>query len=502
MSTMVKYSTKLRLPALLALLCQQSRSTVAFAPNAFFRKVTTTSSMMEYRSPATTGTEEENGAPLSMDVMETLFYDSNNNNYQRVQKVVDPPVDDPSLVEFVALEALKSNVGRSESSLESSSWISSSTSDDKLAESTGVKSHFPFAAMMQGSAAYIANHAGKIAVFHLPGDILANKATSDPLLQDIALCWLLGMKIVIVTASRYAAAGECSTDKNDSFCINMNYPHECHNALKVTNRATLRLVEEEAGFLRTEMERKLNRCLRAHGGTSGHEEDSTAPPEGNVVSGNFYTAQRFGMVRGKDYEYTGFAAETHTKNIRHVLDKNDVVLLSTVGLSPLGELVNVNGYHLAATVAASLEASKVIYISNQGSVLQNKSDRKLIQELPLSFAQSIAAYHQVVCSNMGFATFQKAKEHLDPSAVELLLHMAWSSWAVEHGAKRAHIVNPGDGALLEELFTANNGSNTCIFHDDELLEKQAEAVDDDLARDWDAFFETASAQGQAVAYLA
>ena len=228
-----------------------------------------------------------------------------------------------------------------------------------------------------------------------------------------------------------------------------------------------------AGYLRTEVERKLNRCLRAHSGTASHDGDEeTAPPEANVVSGNFYTAQRFGVVRGRDYQYTGFAAETHTPNIQKVLDKDDVVLLSTVGLSPMGELVHVNGYHLAATVAASLDASKVIYMANQGSVLRKKSDHTPIQELPLSFAQSIASYHQVVCSNTGFATFQKAKEQLEPAAVELLLHMAWSSWAVSHGAKRAHIVNPADGALLEELFTANNGANTCINHDDELVIQQ------------------------------
>ena len=108
-------------------------------------------------------------------------------------------------------------------------------------------------------------------------------------------------------------------------------------------------------------------------------------------------------------------------------------------------------------------------------------------------------YHQVTCHNPGFATFQKAKETLKPEAVELLLHLGWSAWAVDRGVTRAHIVNQADGALLEELFTPKNGANTCLYHDDERANDQVD--DDDLAHDWDAFFESAEKQGQSVAHF-
>jgi len=365
------------------------------------------------------------------------------------------------------------------------------------ASNSASSSYYPFAAMMQGSAPYIADHAGKVIVFYLPGELLDDTKASDALLQDIALCWLLDMKIVIVTGTRLAVTSECSLDH-----CPMEYSHECHNSLKRTDRATLRLIEEDAGFLRTEMERKLNKCLRAHGGTS-HSSSSLAV-DGNVVSGNFYTAQRFGEVRGEDFEYTGFASETHTENILQVLKSNDVVLLSTVGLSPMGELVNVNGYHLAATVAASLKASKLIYLSNKGCLLKKENAEHPIQELPMSLAQSITEHHNVKCHNTGFATFQKARSALQPAALELLLHLGWSAWAVDRGVGRSHIVNPGDGALLEELFTSKNGANTCLFHDSELEPPQASTHDDvfdGLDEEWDDFFATAQAAGQRVAFF-
>lgn len=481
----------------------------------------------------------ENGVPLSMDNIERSWNELHQQQHVKADsysdgsaKVYSPlvkdgilPTADPSQIEFVTPDTVLSkengdiDINDAEKAM-IDAWMSNMNPQGNIG-------HYPFAAMMQGSGRYIANHAGKIAVFHIPGDILdatttvsssSQKKYCDALLQDIALCWLLDMKIIIVVAVQYSAAVQNSNHQDHDNDIDSSEPatssmpnnnmllaHECHNALKVTSQTTLRYVEEEAGFLRTELERKLNRCLRAHHGLGDHHTNRA--PEGNVVSGNFYTAHRFGTVRGIDYEYTGYASETHTKNIQQVLDKNDIVLLSTIGLSTMGELVNVNGYHLAATVAASLQASKVIYIASQGSVLRSKKDQTPIQELPVSFAESITAYHQVSCSNMGFATFQNAKEQLkDSSAVELLLHMAWSCWSVKNGTSRAHICNPSDGSVLEELFTAKNGANTCIYHDDEISsllvqDAMSHLGDHTTQKDWDDFFASASAQGQTVEYF-
>ena len=52
----------------------------------------------------------------------------------------------------------------------------------------------------------------------------------------------------------------------------------------------------EAGVVRFEVERQLNRCLKLHGGA-----DLSVPGalNANVVSGNFYVAEKIGMVNGK-----------------------------------------------------------------------------------------------------------------------------------------------------------------------------------------------------------
>jgi amino-acid N-acetyltransferase len=374
-------------------------------------------------------------------------------------------VDDPSLIEFAdSADFRKSIAGKDDLDL--------------------TNSPYPLAAMMQTSARYIAAHAGQVVVFHLSGDLMEQEST-DKIIADMALAWLLGMKLVLVVGCRYDM-GTCDLEKMDS-------THECHNLLKVTDADTLRRVEEEAGYLRTEVERKLNGCLRLHGG--GTSMPGCPAPEGNVVSGNFYTANQFGVVQGRDFEYTGCVGEVHKKNIDKVLTNNDVVLLTTVGHSALGELVNVNGYHLAASVAASLGAYKLVYMANEGSVLRKKGEDQPLQEIPLSFAKALTDYHNVHVHKTGFATFEQARLALDPCATELLLHLGWASYALQKGVKRAHIVNPGDGALLEELFTSKNGANTCLYHDEE----KPKSKNDVATEDWNAFFASAAEQGQDVA---
>lgn len=355
--------------------------------------------------------------------------------------------------------------------------------EEKTPDLSPLATLYPFALMLQGSAPFIASHSGQTAVFHIPGEIIEDPKASSAVLGDIALSWLLGMKIVVVVGCRYDL-GECD--------VNLRNAHECHNALKVTDDATLRHIEEEAGFLRTEVERKLNKLLRVQRpGDVNHNQS------GNVVSGNFYTGQLFGVQRGMDYGHTGFVSAVHKENIMQVLKKKDVVMLSTVGMSRHGDLVNVNGYSLAATVASSLNAYKLVFMANEGCILryEETAKEKVLQELPLSFCQAITSHHQVQCHKTGFATFENARRELKSHEMELLLHMAWAGWALENGVSRCHMVNPGDGALLEELFTSKNGANTCIYHDDERI-----SLEEELEQGvWDAFFESAEAQGQGVA---
>jgi hypothetical protein len=142
--------------------------------------------------------------------------------------------------------------------------------------------HLPFVSMFRGSANYIANHRNTLAVYHIPGGLLdlEDPAIFRNLMNDIALTWLLGMKVVLVVGCRH------QIEKR------LNEKHRLAG-VRVTDKDTLRVVKEEAGYVRFEVERELARALRLQ--SSGMD--------GNVVSGNFYSAQPLGILDGIDYEY-------------------------------------------------------------------------------------------------------------------------------------------------------------------------------------------------------
>lgn len=131
-----------------------------------------------------------------------------------------------------------------------------------------------FVKMFRGSASYIANHRNTVVVYHIPGELLDWKSFPD-LMDDIALTWLLGMKPVIVVgcrkqidlrllANKDGHAGDKAdkqTSENPADGAGIRY-----DFVRITDFETLRIVKEEAGYVRFEVERQLGRSLCRHGG--------------------------------------------------------------------------------------------------------------------------------------------------------------------------------------------------------------------------------------------
>ena len=192
----------------------------------------------------------------------------------------------------------------------------------------------PFVSMFRGSANYIANHRGTTAVYHIPGTLLdlPDPTVFRDLMNDVALTWLLGMKIVLVVGCRHqierrlasrmgtpitSATTDTANDKASDW--DKTDLSDRFHGLRVTDEDTLRVVKEEAGYVRFEVERQLARSLRVQGasggGTSGGSNGNgggshngasaigaqVADYDGNVVSGNFFSAQPFGILDGVDY---------------------------------------------------------------------------------------------------------------------------------------------------------------------------------------------------------
>ena len=64
-----------------------------------------------------------------------------------------------------------------------------------------------------------------------------------------------------------------------------------------------------------------------------------------------------------------------------------------------------------------------------------------------------------------FLTVGKETEKRSAREVAMLMKLGWATRALQDGVERAHIIAPTNGALIEELFTAKDGTGTCISHD-------------------------------------
>lgn len=314
-----------------------------------------------------------------------------------------------------------------------------------------------FVNMLRGSAQYISNHRNTIIICHIPGEFLEWEGFSN-LIDDISLAWLLGMKIVLVVGCRGQIDARLTGVNTSS------------NKIRITDMHVLRIIKEEAGYARFELERQLARSLRLRCVNGSGDQD------GNVVSGNFYSAQPYGVIDGVDYCYTGFPRKIEVDRIQQVLEARDVVLLTALGVSSSGEVFNVPTELLAATVAGNLRASKLLYFTVHGGALVSTESihdkyisysgiQKHIKNLRVSDARKILHYYHIhIDPQKGFTTLSSNRTHLSPAVTEVLFKVGLGIVALDQGVKRTHIINMSNGSFLQELYT-RDGSGTLISRD-------------------------------------
>jgi len=137
------------------------------------------------------------------------------------------------------------------------------------------------------------------------------------------------------------------------------------NGLRVTDAATVEIVRS---VLDDEVNPGIVRQLSAFGvkavGISGRK---------------VFTASKLPLVMGSDGKevdlgFVGEAEETLPECVREVLAAGAVPVISPLGAMPTGESMNINADVSAAALAASLPASKLIFLSDVPGLMQDPQD--------------------------------------------------------------------------------------------------------------------------------
>lgn|SRR5690554_5513066 len=277
-----------------------------------------------------------------------------------------------------------------------------------------------YVSWLRHSTPFINAHRQRTFVVMLPGESIAH-ANLTNILHDIVLLHSLDVRLVLVHGSRPQIEKRLQQQE-----ISSSY----HRNLRITDKPTMNCVINAAGQIRSRLEAMLS------------VNTAASPMQGarlRVVSGNFVSAKPCGIIDGVDYQYTGEVRRIDAPGIESLLQQRNIVLLSHLGYSPLGETFNLSCEDVATAAATTLKADKLILFGKQQGILDQQ--QRLIRELKLDQARELL-------SNSG-----QQKEILGAAIA-----------ACSSGVARSHIISyRDDGALLAEMFT-RDGCGTLIDH--------------------------------------
>jgi amino-acid N-acetyltransferase len=296
--------------------------------------------------------------------------------------------------------------------------------------------HSQFVAWFRSAAPYFNAFRGKTFVIAFGGEVVAD-GKFGVLTQDINLLHSAGIRLVLVHGSRPQIEAQLKLRGARS---------RYHAGLRITDAVALACVKEAAGLLRVELDALLSQGL---------PNSPMAGADINTVSGNFITAQPMGVLDGVDLQYTGTVRKVNTAAIESRLAVDDLVIISSVGYSPTGEVFNLSMEDVAVAIAKALQATKLVFLSD--APVEDARGR-LMPELSAAEAELLLAKGKNLTS-------------------DTRLYLTHAVEAVRAGVARAHVVSHKvDGALLLELFT--HGGSGSMITADKLEHLRPASIDD------------------------
>jgi len=270
---------------------------------------------------------------------------------------------------------------------------------------------------LRGILKYVPRFQGQIFIIAIDGAIVADENLGN-LLVDIAVLRSLGIKVVLVHGigqQLIDLAALRNVAITDAFGTGITDAPTLDLAIRASSRVSHVILE---GLTQNSLKCALTNSIRA---------------------------LPVGIIKGVDQQFTGRVERIDKDFITSLIDQQAVPIVSPVAFGPDGKSLRVNSDLLAAELAESLHATKIIYLTNQGGL---EIDGEVRREISVDALRTILS--------------DKPERIAEPSRSKA----AHAVKAIETGTPRVHIVDGRifDG-LINEIFSSE-GVGSLVYGND------------------------------------
>ena len=228
------------------------------------------------------------------------------------------------------------------------------------------------AEVLTAALPYIKKYSGKTVVIKYGGNAMINEDLKQQVMEDIALLWLIGVKVVLVHGGGPEISQTMKRLGKEAVFV---------DGLRVTDKETVDIVQM---VLAGKINKTLVNLIQMKG---GHAVGLSG------IDGGILEAK----VKDERLGFVGEITKVRTQPILDLLEKNYIPVVSTVASDRMGNTYNINGDTAAAYLAGALGAERLIMMTDIAGILMDKDDPStLIPSITVSEAKKL--YDQGVIS--------------------------------------------------------------------------------------------------------
>ena len=205
------------------------------------------------------------------------------------------------------------------------------------------------AEVLTAALPYIKRYSGKTVVIKYGGNAMINEQLKQQVMEDIALLWLIGVKVVLV----HGGGPEISQTMQK-----FGKEAQFVNGLRVTDKETVDIVQM---VLAGKINKTLVNLIQMKGGHAM----GLSGIDGGIIEAT---------MKDEALGYVGEITKIRPQPIEALLEKNYIPVISTVASDHQGNTYNINGDTAAARVAGALHAERLIMMTDIAGILMDKDD--------------------------------------------------------------------------------------------------------------------------------